>query len=85
MSRAVDVFPADQQPQVRTQLAGNLPGIVSQILLPRKDGKGRCLACESLIANPAIRNNTRAGKPEAIEQTLQTAQSEGMQTLDQRI
>ena len=85
VSRVVDVFPADQQPQVRTQLAGNLLGIVSQILLPRKDGKGRCLACELLIANAAIRNNIRAGKPEAIEQTLQTAQSEGMQTLDQHL
>ena len=85
VSRIVDVFPADQQAQVRTQLAGNLLGIVSQVLLPKKDGKGRCLACELLIANPAIRNNVRAGKPEAIDQILQTAQSEGMQTLDQHL
>lgn len=85
VSRVVDVFPADQQPQVRTQLAANLLGVISQILLPKKDGKGRCLACELLIANAAVRNNIRAGKPEAIYQTLQTAQSEGMQTMDQHL
>ncbi len=85
VSRIVDVFPADQQPQVRTQLAGNLLGVVSQVLLPRKDGQGRCLACELLIANSAIRNNIRMGKSEAISQTIQTAASEGMQTMDQHL
>ncbi len=85
VSRIVDVFPADQQPQVRTQLAGNLLGVVSQVLLPRMDGQGRCLACELLIANSAIRNNIRAGKTEAISQTIQTSAAEGMQTMDQHL
>jgi twitching motility protein PilT len=82
VSRIVDVFPADQQPMVRAQLASSLLGVVSQILLPRKDGRGRCLACEVLIANTAVRNNIRAGKIEAILQTLQTSSSEGMRTMD---
>jgi twitching motility protein PilT len=83
VSRIVDVFPTDQQPQVRIQLASNLLGVVSQVLLPRKDGAGRCLACEVMVANAAVRNNIRSGKVEAIYQTLQTAAGEGMQTMDQ--
>ena len=83
VSRVVDVFPADQQPQVRIQLAANLIGVVSQVLLPRADKTGRVLACELMIANGAIRNNIRAGKVEAISQTLQTSAAEGMQTMDQ--
>ena len=83
VSRVVDVFPTDQQPQVRIQLAANLIGVVSQILLPRADKTGRILACEVMIANGAIRNNIRAGKVEAISQTLQTSAAEGMQTMDQ--
>ncbi len=83
VSRVVDVFPADQQPQVRIQLAANLIGVVSQILLPRVDKAGRVLACEIMVANGAIRNNIRAGKVESISQTLQTSAAEGMQTMDQ--
>ena len=83
VSRVVDVFPTDQQPQVRIQLASNLLGVVSQVLLPKKDGSGRCLACEVMMANAAVRNNIRAGKVDAIYQTLQTSASEGMQTMDQ--
>jgi twitching motility protein PilT len=83
VSRIVDVFPTDQQSQVRVQLAGNILGVISQVLLPKKDRSGRCLACELMIANPAIRSNIRAGKVEAIYQTLQTASQEGMQTMDQ--
>jgi twitching motility protein PilT len=85
VSRIVDVFPADQQPQVRTQLASTILGIVSQILLPRKDRTGRIAACELMTANAAIRNNIRAGKVEAIYQTLQTSSAEGMQTMDQSL
>jgi twitching motility protein PilT len=83
VSRIVDVFPADQQPQVRIQLAANLLGVVSQVLLPRADGSGRVLACELMLANGAIRNNIRAGKVESINQTIQTSAAEGMQTMDQ--
>jgi len=83
VSRIVDVFPTDQQPQVRVQLASNIVGVISQVLLPKKDKSGRCLACEVMIANAAIRSNIRSGKVEAIYQTIQTASQEGMQTLDQ--
>ncbi len=85
VSRIVDVFPTDQQPQVRTQLASTILGVVSQVLLPKKDGTGRVAACEVMTANAAVRNNVRAGKVEAIYQTLQTASSEGMQTMDQSL
>jgi twitching motility protein PilT len=83
IDRIVDVFPPEQQSQVRVQLAGNLLGVISQILLPRIDTPGRCLASEILIANFAIRNNIRTGKSESLHQTLQTSSGEGMQTLDQ--
>lgn len=66
MSRIVDVFPTDQQPQVRVQLAGNLIGVISQVLLPKKDNSGRVMACELMLANPAIRANIRAGKIDAV-------------------
>ena len=83
VSRVVDVFPTDQQPQIRVQLAGNILGVISQVLLPKKDKSGRCLACEVMLANPAVRSNIRSGKVEAIYQAMQTATQEGMQTLDQ--
>jgi twitching motility protein PilT len=83
VSRIVDVFPTDQQPQVRTQLASTILGVISQVLLPKKDGSGRIAACELMLANAAVRNNVRAGKVDAIYQTLQTSAAEGMQTMDQ--
>lgn len=85
IDRIVDVFPAEQQNQVRTQLASNLLGVLSQLLLPRVDTPGRCLATEILIANFAIRNNIRSGKTEFLHQTMQTAAGEGMQTMDQSL
>jgi twitching motility protein PilT len=85
VDRIVDVFPPEQQNQVRVQLASNLLGVVSQILLPRVDQPGRCLASEVLIANFAVRNNVRSGKTDSIYQTLQTSAAEGMQTMDQSL
>jgi len=85
VSRIVDVFPVDQQPQVRTMLASNLVAVISQVLLPRKDKAGRVLACEVLLANAAVKNNVRSGKVETIYQTIQMSQGEGMQTMDQSL
>lgn len=85
VSRIVDVFPVDQQPQVRTMLASNLLAVISQVLLPWKDKAGRVLACEVLLANAAVKNNIRSGKVESIYQTIQMSQGEGMQTLDQSL
>ncbi len=82
IDRIVDVFPPEQQSQVRVQLAANLLGVVSQVLLPRVDQPGRVLACEVLVCNFAIRNNIRMGKSESIIQSLQTGAAEGMQTMD---
>jgi len=85
IDRIVDVFPAEQQPQIRVQLASNLIGVVSQILLPRVDQSGRCLASEVLFCSFAVRNNIRTGKTESINQSLQTGAAEGMQTMDQSL
>jgi twitching motility protein PilT len=85
VSRIIDVFPADQQPHVQSQLAVNILGVISQFLLPRVDKPGRVLACEVMIGSAAIRNNIRAGKVETIAQVMQTSASEGMQTMDQSL
>lgn len=85
VGRIIDVFPAEQQPQVKSQLASNLIGVISQVLLPRLDHPGRCLACEVMIANAAVRNNVRAGKTEALNQIIQTSAAEGMQSMDQSL
>jgi twitching motility protein PilT len=85
ISRIIDVFPSDQQPQIKSQLGSNLMGVVSQILLPKADGSGRVVAAEVMFANAAIRNNIRAGKPESIYQSIQTSSMEGMVTMDQSL
>jgi twitching motility protein PilT len=85
IDRIVDVFPPEQQPQIRVQLASNLLGVVSQVLLPRIDRPGRALATEVMMCNFPIRNNIRMGKTEAMFQILQTSAAEGMQTMDQSL
>jgi twitching motility protein PilT len=82
VDRVIDVFPSEQQAQVRTQLSIALQGIVTQQLLPTSDGRGRVVACEVLIPTPAIRNLIREGKTHQIYATLQTSGATGMQTMD---
>lgn len=82
VNRILDAFPHDQQAQVRTQLAAVLEGVVSQQLLPRKDGKGLVLASEIMLVNTAIRNLIREGKPHQINTVIQTGAAAGMQTMD---
>ena len=82
VDRIIDVFPPEQQGQVRTQLSIALQGIVTQQLLPTADGKGRTVACEVLIPTPAIRNLIREGKTHQIYAALQTSGAVGMQTMD---
>jgi twitching motility protein PilT len=82
INRIIDVFPSEQQPQVRTQLAAHLVGVVSQVLFPRIDQPGRVVAAEVMFCNGAIRNNIRNGKVESIYQTLQTSKGDGMLTMD---
>ena len=82
VDRIIDVFPPEQQAQVRTQLSIALQGIVTQQLLPTADGKGRVVACEVLIPTPAIRNLIREGKTHQIYAAVQTSGAVGMQTMD---
>ena len=82
VDRIIDVFPAEQQGQVRTQLSIALQGIVTQQLLPTIDGRGRVVACEVLVPTPAIRNLIREGKTHQIYGAVQTSGAVGMQTMD---
>ncbi len=82
IDRIIDVFPAEQQQQVRVQLSVALQGIITQQLLPTADGAGRVAACEVLLATPAIRNLIREGKTHQIYSSLQTGANIGMQTMD---
>jgi twitching motility protein PilT len=82
VDRIIDIFPAEQQAQVRMQLSIGLQGIVTQQLLPTADGAGRAVACEVLIPTPAVRNLIREGKTHQIYSAIQTSGSIGMQTMD---
>lgn len=85
IDRIIDVFPAEQQDQVRTQLAGALQGVVCQTLCKTSDGRGRAAATEVLIATPAVRNLVREGKTHQIYSAMQAGGSHGMHTLDQHL
>jgi twitching motility protein PilT len=82
VDRIVDVFPPEQQQQVRVQLSVSLEGIVTQQLLPKADGQGRIAGCEILVPTPAVRNLIREGKTHQIYSALQTGGQFGMQTMD---
>jgi twitching motility protein PilT len=81
INRIIDVFPASQQPQVRAQLAFVLEGVVTQCLLQRSRGKGRVMACEIMVATPAIRALIRDDKVHQIYSALQSGKKHGMQTM----
>ncbi len=85
VDRIIEIFPANQQGQVRSTLADALKAVVSQTLFKRVDIKGRCAALEILIATPAVRNLIREGKTYQILSTMQTGKKYGMQTLDDAI
>ncbi|RMG03660.1 MAG: type IV pilus twitching motility protein PilT [Acidobacteria bacterium] len=86
INRIIDVFPAEQQAQIRVQLSMVLEGILCQTLLPKASGDGRVLALEILIPNPAIRNLIREDKIHQIYSMMQTGQDKyGMQTLNQSL
>ena len=84
IDRIVDVFPAHQQGQIRTQLGGALQGVVSQTLL-RKIGGGRVVATEILKTTPAIGHLVREGKSHQIYSHLQSGSEHGMHTMDQAL
>ena len=82
VDRIIDVFPPYQHQQVRTQLSLALQGIVSQQLLPRRDGQGRIVAVETLVTTPAVRNLIREGKSHQILSVIQTGAKFGMLAMD---
>jgi twitching motility protein PilT len=81
INRIIDVFPSSQQPQVRAQLAFVLEGVITQALLQRSRGKGRVMACEIMVATPAIRALIREDKIHQIYSALQSGKKYGMQTM----
>jgi twitching motility protein PilT len=85
IDRIIDAFPPAQQQQIRVQLAEALQGVISQILLPTKDKKGRAAAFEIMVANIAIRNLIREAKTHQMPSTIQTGTQLGMQSLEQAL
>lgn len=82
IDRMIDVFPPEQQSQIRMQLAMTLQAVISQTLLPRKDGNGRVAAFEVLVCHAGVRNLIREGKTHQIYSLIQTGGDMGMRLLD---
>jgi twitching motility protein PilT len=85
VDRVIEVFPAQQQPLIRSSLADGLRAVVAQTLFKRIDRKGRVVALEIMIANPAVRNLVREGKIHQIPSMIQTGRKYGMIMLDDAI
>jgi twitching motility protein PilT len=85
VDRLIDVFPPEQQSQIRTMLAETLQGVIAQQLLVRAEGQGRVVAVEILVGTTALANLIREGKTHQIPSLIQTGRREGMQTMDQAI
>jgi twitching motility protein PilT len=82
INRVIDVFPSNQQSQVRAQLAFVLEGVVTQTLLPKLKGRGRAMAAEIMVATPAIRALIRDDKVHQIYSAMQSGKKFGMQTMN---
>jgi twitching motility protein PilT len=85
VDRVIEVFPANQQAQIRSTLADGIRAVIAQVLFKRIDKKGRCAALEILIAIPAVRNLIREGKTYQIGSSIQVGKKYGMQLLDDAI
>ena len=85
IDRVIDVFPPQQQQQIRVMFAEAIAAVISQILFKKKEGQGRLAALEIMIASPAIRNLIREGKTHQISSIIQTSQKIGMQNMDQTL
>jgi twitching motility protein PilT len=85
IDRVIDVFSAEQQGQIRVQLASTLQGVVTQNLVPTADGRGRVAALEILIPDDAVRNLIRQAKIEQVYSVMQTSTSRGMVTMEQSL
>ncbi|MDR3406655.1 MAG: PilT/PilU family type 4a pilus ATPase [Chthoniobacter sp.] len=82
LDRVLDVFPVDQREQIRTMVSESLRGIVSQQLVPRKDGRGRVLALEVLTNTPAVGNLIREAKTYMLPGVIQVGKKQGMMLMD---
>ena len=82
LDRVLDVFPIDQREQIRIMVSESLRGIVSQQLIPRKDGQGRALAMEILTNTPAVGNLIREAKTYMLPGVMQTGKKQGMKLMD---
>jgi twitching motility protein PilT len=85
ISRIVDVFPPHQQNQIRVQLAASLRAVIAQVLLPRKDGKGRFAAREFMVASAPVANHIRENKPHLLPAAIETGQQYGMVQMDRSL
>jgi twitching motility protein PilT len=85
VDRIIDVFPADQQAQVRTMLAASLRGVVAQLLLKRADGAGRIAVNEVLVSNSAVAAIIREGATQKLQDVIVAGKGEGMQFMDDAI
>jgi twitching motility protein PilT len=85
ITRLIDVFPVNQQEQIRIQLSANLLAVLSQVLCPLATGKGRIAAYEFLVVTPAISNLIRENKTYRIDSSIQTGKKLGMQLLDEHL
>ncbi len=85
VDRIIEVFPVNQQEQIRNSLADGIRAVISQTLFRRRDRRGRVAALEIMIANPAVRNLIREGKTYQIPSMIQTGKKYGMQSLDDSI
>jgi twitching motility protein PilT len=85
VDRLVDVFPSEQQSQVRTMLAASLRGVVAQLLLKNADGKGRCCVCEIMFSTPAVASIIREGASQKLQDVIVGGKAFGMQFMDDDI
>ena len=85
VDRLIDAFPSDAQSQIRLSLSESLAGIVSQLLLRTKDGKGRCAVNEVLLRNSALPNLIREGSTPQLNNLIQNNRGMGMRTMDQSL
>jgi twitching motility protein PilT len=82
LDRLLDVFPADQQEQIRVMVSESLRGVISHQLIPKKDGTGRVLALEILTNTPAVANVIREAKTYMLPGIIQTGKKQGMRLMD---
>ncbi|MEL6546807.1 MAG: ATPase, T2SS/T4P/T4SS family, partial [Myxococcota bacterium] len=82
IDRIIDAFPAEQQSQIRTSLSESLSAVVSQLLLPTADGKGRCAVNEILLKTPGLPNVIREGNTPMLHSIIQSGKNMGMQGMD---